>query len=379
LRTFFTPKSIDPDYKYSSSGVYRAPVAEDLPSFLEYIDRLPFADAPEIFGMHDNANTAFLQQEGGSLLATVLDVQPRLVGSGEGKSPDDIVFELADQILARLPKTTFDLDLAKEGTFALDAKGRVASLSTVLRQEIARFNGLLNTLWRTLADVKKAIKGLVVMSAELEKMHMALINNRVPEIWSSAAYPSLKPLGAWVADLCLRLDFMRGWMLNGAPPSFWVSGLFFPQGFLTGALQTHARKYNLPIDTLSFEFKVINISADQAQGLDGLPLPAVADGVLMHGLFMDACRWDDKLNCMVDSRLGEMQAALPVVHMVPRQHFTPPKTDYIAPLYKTSKRFGVLSTTGHSTNFVVAVHLPSREPQDYWIAKGAALLTQLDA
>lgn len=28
-------------------------------------------------------------------------------------------------------------------------------------------------------------------------------------------------------------------------------------GFLTGTLQTHARKYNMPIDHLSFEFKVI--------------------------------------------------------------------------------------------------------------------------
>jgi dynein heavy chain len=307
-------------------------------------------------------------------------VQPRLVGSGGGKSPDEMVFELADQILARLPKALFDLDLAKEGTFALDAHGRVASLSTVLRQEISRFNGLLQTLWRTLADVKKAIKGLVVMSSELERMHTAMINNRVPETWSNAAYPSLKPLGAWVADLELRLDFMRGWLVTGAPASFWVSGLFFPQGFLTGALQTYARKYNLPIDTLSFEFKVLNnMSVNQAQGLAGVALPAVADGVLVHGLFMDACRWDDAAGHMVDSRPGEMQAPLPVMHMVPRQHFTPPKTDYIAPMYKTSKRFGVLSTTGHSTNFVVAVHLPSSESQDYWVAKGAALLTQLDA
>jgi len=33
--------------------------------------------------------------------------------------------------------------------------------------------------------------------------------------------------------------------------------LFFPQGFLTGVLQTHARQYKIAIDELGFSFEIM--------------------------------------------------------------------------------------------------------------------------
>jgi dynein heavy chain len=100
---------------------------------------------------------------------------------------------------------------------------------------------------------------------------------------------------------------------------------------------------------------------------------------LCFKIYFSACRWDDDHHIVVDSHYGQMQSELPVMHMMPRQNFTRPADDYVAPLYKTSVRAGVLSTTGHSTNFVVSAHLPSKQNSDYWVCKGAALLTQLDA
>lgn len=72
--------------------------------------------------------------------------------------------------------------------------------------------------------------------------------DQVPSIWSRAAYPSLKPLGSWITDLLMRLDFLGCWINNGQAPSvFWLSGFFFTQAFITGTLQNFARKHKVLI------------------------------------------------------------------------------------------------------------------------------------
>jgi dynein heavy chain, axonemal len=57
--------------------------------------------------------------------------------------------------------------------------GAYPSLDTVLIQELDRFNKLVRAKRASLLQLRKAIKGLVVMSAELEAMFNAFQNNQV--------------------------------------------------------------------------------------------------------------------------------------------------------------------------------------------------------
>lgn len=242
----------------------------------------------------------------------------------------------------------------------------------------------------SLRDLQRALKGLVVLSAELEAMGNACFDQRVPALWTSSAYPSLKPLGPWFKDLLQRLTFVSDWVEKGIPPAFWISGFFFPQGFLTAILQNYARKYKYPIDTVSFSFVMLD---EIAEDLKVKP----EDGTYIYGLYLEGARWDKRLKSLIDPKPKELFSLMATIHMLPQQYRSAPSNGiYRCPVYKILTRTGTLSTTGHSTNFVTWIEIPSNKEtiwrsslvsetnaqikfcdQDYWIKAGVACFCAL--
>jgi dynein heavy chain len=154
-------------------------------------------------------------------------------------------------------------------------------------------------------------------------MGNACFDQRVPASWTKTAYPSLKPLGPWFRDLVLRLEFLTKWIDTGVPPAFWVSGFYFPQGFLTAALQNFARKYRFPIDTVAFSFIM------REEGVDELKVKP-EDGCYVYGMFLEGARWDRNAKGLVDPKPKELFSPMPVMHMLPVQNRQAPQVTTIA-------------------------------------------------
>lgn len=103
------------------------------------------------------------------------------------------------------------------------------SRNTVVKQEAAKYNRLLAKLHVELPLFRRAVKGFVVMTDDLESVGKGLFMNTVPEGWGGVGFLSMKPLTSWYKDLNLRIDFFNMWYNEGHPVAFWVSGVFFPQ------------------------------------------------------------------------------------------------------------------------------------------------------
>jgi len=238
------------------------------------------------------------------------------------------------------------------------------SMNTVLCQELIRFNELTVVVRETL----QAIKGQSYM--DLEDVFNSLLLGAVPKAWAAKSYPSLKPLGSYITDLLKRLEFLQKWIDSGAPKVFWLSGFYFPQAFLTGMTQDFSRKHKHPIDHLGFDFLVMDKNAE---------VSPPKDGAFCRGLFLEGARWDNQKKQLAECFPKFLHDPLPVIlFRVVDKTKSSSKSGYDCPLYVTSNRQGVLSTTGHSTNFVMYIKLRTDVPQLHWINRGTAALCQLD-
>jgi dynein heavy chain len=99
--------------------------------------------------------------------------------------------------------------------------------------------------------------------------------------------------------------------------------------------------------------------------------------VHVNGLFLEGARWDYENEILNESEPKVLFTECPILWLKPctEQHEF---KFYKCPMYLTSERWGELKTTGHSSNFVIMIKLPTEKPAEHWIKRSVALLAQLD-
>jgi dynein heavy chain len=168
---------IVPNYQLSESGEYFIPNEGNLESTKEFIEILPNTDHPDVFGQNQNAEIASLINESRGIFKNLLLMQSDASGSDSGENREEAVYQIAKDILSALPKPLNYEEIKKKF-------GRnLSPLEIVLLQEIERYNRLLRLMAADLSILLRCIKGLSILTPNIDIVLVSLSVGMVPASW----------------------------------------------------------------------------------------------------------------------------------------------------------------------------------------------------
>mmetsp|Transcript_11537 Transcript_11537/g.25166 ORF Transcript_11537/g.25166 Transcript_11537/m.25166 type:complete len:1708 (-) Transcript_11537:108-5231(-) len=340
-----------PDYFIGEEG--------DLKQYKELIRGMPTTDHPLAFGQHANSDMAASIDDANTLIDVLVGLQPNVV-----KAVEEEVDPMAAQCQDLLGQTAQPFGM-REVREKLSTRPDPDPLKTVLYQELDRYNKLLASLHSSLTSIVKVTQGTASITPELEEVMVALTQQKVPKLWGST-YPSQKPLGTWIRDLQVRVEFFSAWVDDKLPTCWWLPAMTYPTGFLTAVLQVAARSNGVSIDSLSYETPV-TVSGDKSS-VSGYP----KDGVYVSGVFIEGATWNYTGGYLEESRPMELISTMPIIHFKPVEgKRRAAKGFYTCPVYM----YPVRSGSRERPSYVVSVDLRGgKGSSDYWTKRGVAML-----
>jgi dynein heavy chain len=392
-----------------------------------------------VFGLHPNAALTFRRLQVAEALGTAADVMPSVAalappapaaaaGSGDGggggasssaaaptsaasrpASPaaaapaaaaaaarasgptrEQEVDRVAADLLARLPPA-FDKEQVRERLRLLPG-GPLQPLTVHLRQEVDRLGAVLSAVRQTLSQLRLALAGAAALSGPLPEALAAIHSGKPPPAWAKLGWEA-SSLGGWFGGLLQRHEQLVRWLRDGRPRSFWLGGFFNPQGFLTAVRQEVARHHAGPpdrwaLDDVGLKSEVLHPPKTPEQLRE-----APAEGVYVHGLWLEGAAWGAREGRLVDSAPRQLFAELPVLYVTgacansgggsaPAAAAGKGKAGasgsgsggapavYEAPVYRTRARRG--------NNFITTFSLRTDDPPSKWVLRGVALLCAID-
>lgn len=205
-----------------------------------------------IFGLNVSADLTFRLAESQSMINTLIDTMPKDSGGSGGRSKEDEVRDKLEQdLIKQLPENFIESDYKEKIKGLPIPRGLSADmnipLNIFLTQEIEQLQHVINIVRKTMTDMVQAIEGTIIMTAELVDAIGKVYDARVPTKWqfqSGAEISWLTPsLGGWIKGLIDRHHQLNSWMTK-RPISYWLTGFYNPQGFLTAAMQEVTRQHS---------------------------------------------------------------------------------------------------------------------------------------
>merc|ERR1719253_2225157 len=345
---------------FSSLPNYYVPEDGTLAIYKAYVKDLPHAETPEAFGQHVTAEISSALVVADDMLGTLLSIQGSGgdAGGSAGQTPDQIVTAAIENLQPIIPEDLDQQDIEERN--ANDS----SPLKVCLLQEIERYNTLLVRARQSLHALSRGIQGFVVISEEQELVYKALFDGKPPQAWMFC-YPSLRPLSSWMPDLLTRIDQLNQWGMYGAPKVFWLGGFTFPTSFLTALLQASARRNQVSVDTLSFDFLVQGFDENQVQA-------APKEGAMMKNMILEGGRWDQNIGGLAEPEPMCLYAPMPILHFKPigKKKGTT-EGFYSCPLYLYPVRTG----SRERPSFMAWVDLKAgAKDGPFWTKRGTAML-----
>ena len=181
LEKYYDELIFDDLNKFSDSGVYFAPAVDNIKCITDYIETLPLDDEPDVFGLHPNANITLQANTVRAFLEPLVAIQPRTASSSAMKTPDEIVAGYCNDLEEKMRNAkVLDIRKANHDSIYESGKDKKTSLGNFLIQEVEKFTNLVSIINKTLAELKLAVAGKIVMSANMEKIYASFLDSKVP-------------------------------------------------------------------------------------------------------------------------------------------------------------------------------------------------------
>jgi MoxR-like ATPase len=241
--------------------------------------------------------------------------------------------------------------------------------TTVLMQELERWNKLVIKMKDSLTELQKAMHGYVAMSNELEDLAAALFDGRLPQMWRRLAPHTQKGLGSWMVHFARRHDQYTRWIAEGRDPKvIWLSGLHVPESYLTALVQASCRRKKWPLDKSTLYTKVTTF-VDEHQVKD-----KPVDGCYITGLYLEGAAWDHKNSCLRVQDPKVLVVELPILQVIPiESNKLKLQNTFKTPVYVTQNR-----RTAMGQGLVFEADLTTPVHPSHWILQGTALVLNTD-